>query len=382
MPTTIYDSYIITQRNQNKTIADSFINRIQSQSNPTTGSAPALGITYASIINAVEEGQQKDIRKNYGCTTINAGCPCAIPTSPGAIINNVIGVLPGPVTNIQANYGSVIITWDAPTIGVEGQPFTYELTTTPPTLTNTITNGVTTYTYTTPLAPLMPNVNYTFNVRAINSVGAGPSASSTGNFYAPYPAPTGILVPSQNIQYNGVFISFDNYTTNFTPIAASSSLNTDQGNFPAVIFTDSLVGDGLTVMGLSPSTTYTNCYLVLINGTKRSDRSAIFTFTTPGSPPPPIDVVQNPTVISFSLALIDFDFYSYFQSPQIVTLTIPGQGTYNPSLYNDTSPTSTANFNSLPSGTWNNCTLTLAWSGVDGNLVTTPVSNTFDLNIM
>jgi hypothetical protein len=91
MPTTIYDSYIITQRNQNKTIADSFINRIQSQSNPTTGSAPALGITYASIINAVEEGQQKDIRKNYGCTTINAGCPCAIPTSTGAIINNVIG---------------------------------------------------------------------------------------------------------------------------------------------------------------------------------------------------------------------------------------------------------------------------------------------------
>jgi hypothetical protein len=78
MPTTIYDSFIITQRIQNKTIADSFINRIQSQTNPTTGSAPALGITSASIINSVEEGQQKDIRKNYGCTTVNAGCPCAL----------------------------------------------------------------------------------------------------------------------------------------------------------------------------------------------------------------------------------------------------------------------------------------------------------------
>jgi hypothetical protein len=177
-------------------------------------------------------------------------------------------------------------------------------------------------------------------------------------------------------------LSFNNYTTNFTPIAASSSLNTDQGNFPAVIFTDSLPGDGLTVMGLSPSTTYTNCYLVLINGTKRSDRSAIFTFTTPGSPPPPTNVVQNPTVIGFSLALIDFDYYSYYESPQTVTLTIPGEGTYNPSIYTDSNPTSTANFTGLPSGFYNGCTITLAWSGIDGNIVTTPVSNTFDLNIM
>jgi hypothetical protein len=381
MPTTIYDSFIITQRIQNKTIADSFINRIQSQTNPTTGSAPALGITSASIINSVEEGQQKDIRKNYGCTTVNAGCPCALTTSTGTIINNVISVLPGPVSNVEANYGSVIVTWDAPTIGVEVQPFTYELTTTPPTLTNTITNGVMTYIYTTPLAPLMPNVNYTFNVRAINSVGAGPSASSVGNFYAPYPAPTGISVQSQNIQFNGVDIAFNNYTTNFVPIPASSTLNTDQGTFPAVIFNDSLGGDSLTVMGLSPSTTYTNCYLVLINGTKRSDRSATFTFTTPSSPPPPTNVVQNFSVIGFGLALIDFDFYSYFQSPQFVTLTIPTQGTYTPSIYTDSNPTSTANFNSLPSGTWNNCTLTLAWGGVDGNLVTTPVSNTFTLNV-
>jgi hypothetical protein len=383
MPTTIYDSSSITQRSQNKAIADSFIGRIQSQTNPTTGSAPALGITTASIINSVNEGQMKDIRKNFGCTTINAGCPCAVTTSTGAIINNVIGVLPGPVSNIQANYGSVIVTWDAPTIGVEVQPFTYELTTTPVTLTNTITNGVTTYTYTTPLVPLIPNVNYTFNVRAINSVGTGPSASSVGNFYAPYPAPTGISIQSQNIQYNGVDIAFDNYTTNFTPIPASSTLNTDQGTFSAVLFNDSPGGDSLTVMGLSPSTTYTNCYLVLINGTKRSDRSATFTFTTPGSPPAPTNVVQNlPGSMGPGLALIDFDFYSYFQSPQTVTLTIPGQGTYNPFIYTDSNPTSTANFNSLPSGFYTDCTITLAWSGIDSNIVTTPVSNTFTLNIM
>jgi hypothetical protein len=82
------------------------------------------------------------------------------------------------------------------------------------------------------------------------------------------------------------------------------------------------------------------------------------------------------------LALIDFDFYSYFQSPQTVTLTIPGQGTYNPFIYTDSNPTSTANFNSLPSGFYTDCTITLAWSGIDSNIVTTPVSNTFTLNIM
>lgn len=384
MPTTIYDSSQITHRKQNKTIADSFINRIQNQTNPTTGSAPALGITSASIINSVEEGQMQDIRKNFGCTTINAGCPCAIVLPNGTTINNVVNVLPGAPSNVTASYGSVIVTWTAPTIGVEVQPFTYELTTTPTTVTNTILNGITTYTYTTPLNPLTPNTNYTFNVRAINSVGAGPTASSVGNFYAPYPAPTGILTPSQNIQYNGVDIAFSNYIIYFTPVASSSILYTDQGNFPGTIYTPGIgFGSSLTVMGLSPSTTYTNCYIVLINGTQRSDKSATFSFTTPVSPPAPTNVVQNlPGSMGFGLALVDLDYYSYYDPPTICTLTIPTQGTYSPSIYNNNSPTGSANFNGLPSGTWNNCTLTLGWSGIDGVTVTTPPSITFQLIVM
>ena len=382
MPTTIYDSFIITQRSQNKTIADSFINRIQSQTNPTTGSAPALGITSASIINSVEEGQIKDIRKNFGCTTINTGCPCTVVLPSGTTINNV-AVFPGAPSGVTASYGSVIITWTAPTIGVEVQPFTYELTTTPATLTNTILNGITTYTYTTPLAPLIPNTNYTFNVRAINSVGTGPFASSVGNFYAPYPAPTNILTPSQNIQFNGVDIAFDNYIIYFSPIPASSTLYTDQGNFPGTIYTPGIgFGSSLTVMGLSPSTTYTNCYIVLINGTQRSDKSATFSFSTPASPPAPQNVVQNVGSMGFGLALIDLDFYSYYDPPAICTLTIPTQGTYSPSIYSNNSPTSSANFNGLPSGTWNNCTLTLGWGGIDGVTVTTPSSITFQLFVM
>ncbi len=54
MPTTIYDSSLLTKRKQNKTIANSFINRIQNGNNSTTGSAPILGITDQSIINNVK----------------------------------------------------------------------------------------------------------------------------------------------------------------------------------------------------------------------------------------------------------------------------------------------------------------------------------------
>ncbi len=77
MPTTIYDSSLITQRKQDKTISGSFITRIQNPTNPNTGSAPLLGITEQSIINYVKNGQMKFYRKNDGgCTTISNGCPC------------------------------------------------------------------------------------------------------------------------------------------------------------------------------------------------------------------------------------------------------------------------------------------------------------------
>jgi hypothetical protein len=80
MPTTIYDSSLITQRRRDKTISGSFINRIQNPTNPTTGSAPYLGITQQSIINTVKNGQMTEYRKNDGgCTTESLGCPCVPP---------------------------------------------------------------------------------------------------------------------------------------------------------------------------------------------------------------------------------------------------------------------------------------------------------------
>lgn len=76
MPTTIYDSSLITQRRQYKAQSGNFINRIQSTVNPTTGYAPQLGIYDQSVINNVKSGQIKFYKKTEGCVTINNGCPC------------------------------------------------------------------------------------------------------------------------------------------------------------------------------------------------------------------------------------------------------------------------------------------------------------------
>ena len=60
MPTTIYDSSLITQRRNNTTISGSFINRIQSITNLTTGYGSLLGISQQSIINSVITGQMTE----------------------------------------------------------------------------------------------------------------------------------------------------------------------------------------------------------------------------------------------------------------------------------------------------------------------------------
>lgn len=85
MPTTIYDSSLITQRNRTKAESGSFITRISpwnvppagSDAQPTTSYGPALGIYNQSIINTVRNGNMAIFRKGNGaCTTINNGCPC------------------------------------------------------------------------------------------------------------------------------------------------------------------------------------------------------------------------------------------------------------------------------------------------------------------
>jgi hypothetical protein len=93
MPTTIYDSSLITKRLRSKVESTSFISRIQNVTNPNTGYAPALGIYDQSIINTVINGQMKEFRKNDGgCTTVDIGCPCSFPsTLPDAVIEEIAG---------------------------------------------------------------------------------------------------------------------------------------------------------------------------------------------------------------------------------------------------------------------------------------------------
>jgi hypothetical protein len=99
MPTTIYDSSLLTQRRKATTESGSYISRISPwnikkvvssgtppetyvvelnpNQQPNTGYAPLLGIYDQSIINTVKTGNMPFYRKNDGgCVTINNGCPC------------------------------------------------------------------------------------------------------------------------------------------------------------------------------------------------------------------------------------------------------------------------------------------------------------------
>ena len=92
MPTTIYDSSLITQRKRATTESGSFISRISPwnvvppgqtyvqtfQNQPTTGYAPMLGIYDQSIINQVKNGTMRFYRKGAGgLVSVSNGCPCA-----------------------------------------------------------------------------------------------------------------------------------------------------------------------------------------------------------------------------------------------------------------------------------------------------------------
>lgn len=79
----MYESSFLTERKRDKAISDSFLGRIQNETNPTTGSAPLLGISEQSIINHVRVGQMSVYqKKDGGCTLVNPGCPCDVSSVP------------------------------------------------------------------------------------------------------------------------------------------------------------------------------------------------------------------------------------------------------------------------------------------------------------
>lgn len=78
MPTTIYDSSLITKRLNNKTVAKSFFTNTAENITP---SKPYLGIDTASIVNVVTQGKIQEIRKCEGGYDIDYGCPCSQPSA-------------------------------------------------------------------------------------------------------------------------------------------------------------------------------------------------------------------------------------------------------------------------------------------------------------
>ena len=131
MSNRIYDSSQLTKRKAQQAIAGSFISRISPWNSnsvlnqPSTGSAPLLGIYDSSIMNAVKTGNMTEYTRYPTCVGISPGCPC--PELNATLINApFVPAIPGPISGITFTIGSIIVSWNAPTTG-DG-PFTYRVT--------------------------------------------------------------------------------------------------------------------------------------------------------------------------------------------------------------------------------------------------------------
>ncbi len=77
MPTTIYDSSLITKLRSSKVTSQNFTTRL-SGPNPTTSYGPTLGIYDQSIINNVKIGNMYEVKKVEGCIQYVGGCPSCV----------------------------------------------------------------------------------------------------------------------------------------------------------------------------------------------------------------------------------------------------------------------------------------------------------------
>ena len=191
----IYDSSALTQRRRDQAQAGSFINRIQNPNTPQTSYGPLQGNYDASIMNSVKMGQPKEFYRNSGCVIISNGCPCP-PIAVDEIISGSgptppVILVPGPVSNIQVEYGSVIVTWNAPTEG--GPPTSYTVSAIPLPGGTTITvTGVSTTTYSFATGALDAGTVYEMSVIGVNAAGTGPTSSPSSPISGPYSAASGV----------------------------------------------------------------------------------------------------------------------------------------------------------------------------------------------
>lgn len=78
MPTTIYDSSLLTQRRKQKAESGAYINAVANNTNPNVTYTRPLGIVDQSIVNNIKRGQMVYYRKSNGIIAADNGCPCAL----------------------------------------------------------------------------------------------------------------------------------------------------------------------------------------------------------------------------------------------------------------------------------------------------------------
>lgn len=181
MSNRVYDSSQLTKRRAEKAIASSFLTRM-SPPNNLQGSPPILGIKDSSIMNAVKTGHMTEYTRYPTCVGVSAGCPCNPPP---------LSIIPGTVTNITFTVGSIIVSWNPPTIGTA--PFIYLVT---PYLNGVAQSAITTSETTYRFTNLTEGLPYTFTVCAMNSIGSGTAVPSPSYFIAPPSSLSNIMAGS------------------------------------------------------------------------------------------------------------------------------------------------------------------------------------------
>ena len=167
----IYDSSQLTKRRGQLAVAGGFLRNAgtAAPNNFTWQSRSPHGISDSSIINQVKVGGMTQYTRYPTCIAISLGCPCDPVITESLVTPPYIPALPGAVSGIVFTIGSIIVSWNAPTVG-DG-PFTYTVT---PFLNDVAQQSVATSETSYRFIDLQEGQPYTFTVTASNVAGQGP----------------------------------------------------------------------------------------------------------------------------------------------------------------------------------------------------------------
>jgi hypothetical protein len=302
MPTTVYDSSLITKRRQMKAESGNFINRIQNPVQPNTGYAPALGIWDQSIINNVKNGQMIYYRKGTGgCTTVDNGCPCQ--PLPDTVHSLRVPSAP-TITQIIPGDGQLTVVFTAPSTdgGSSITDHQYSLDG-----ENWQSVGATTASYV--IRSLINGTPYTIRKRSMNARGVGSiSAAVVATPGAPT-APTNIIVTPGKGQLS---VAFTAPSDNGSPITNYTCVTTQLTGSP---ITQMATSSPIIVTGLFDGVIYF-CGLQANNEYGASAVGYGQSGIIPGSPTTPTNIIVTPGNGQVSIAFTapsgnGYDIYTY-----------------------------------------------------------------------